>query len=345
MGDQPLWVWGATIGVVLALLVLDFVLAARRPHAVGVREATAWSVFYIVVAVLFGLALWAGEGPGKGGEYFAGWLVEKSLSVDNLFVFVIIMSRFAVPAEFQQKVLLFGIALALVLRAVFIAVGAAAIETFDWTFLVFGGFLIWTAVQLFRHRDEDPEVGEGRLVGWARRRLPVSEGFVGNRILARVDGRRVVTPLFLVLLAVASTDVLFAVDSIPAVYGVTDDPFVVFAANAFALLGLRALYFLIQGLLEKLVYLSLGLSVILGFIGVKLVLHFLHESVSPQVPEVPIVLSLAVILGVLAVTTVASLLRVRAHPEEVAHAGTVRAPRERGVEEAPERQPERERTS
>ncbi|NDU75437.1 TerC/Alx family metal homeostasis membrane protein [Actinomadura sp. DSM 109109] len=327
--DVPLWAWGATIALIIALFVFDLLVAVRRPHAVHIREATFWSVFYIAVALLFGVAVWSFGGSAAGTEYFSGWIVEKSLSVDNLFVFVIIMARFAVPAEYQQKALLFGIAAALLLRAVLIAVGAAAVNLFSFTFLVFGLVLIWTAVQLIRHRNEEPDVEDTFLVRQARRVLPVSQDFHGGRMLAHEDGRRVMTPLLLVFVAIGSTDVLFALDSIPAVFGVTDDPFIVFTANAFALLGLRALYFLIEGLLERLVYLSIGLSVILAFIGAKLILEFLHEDVTTSVPEIPTTLSLGVILVILLFTTAASLVRVRHHPEEKAKPGSLRARRDR----------------
>ena len=324
MFDVPLWAWAATVGVVLALFALDFVVAARRPHVVELREATTWSVFYIGIALAFGLLLFPTLGPDAGTQYLAGWLVEKSLSVDNLFVFVIIMTQFAVPKEYQQKVLLFGIAVALVMRALFIAVGAAAISTFSWTFVIFGAFLIFTAVQLARHRNEDPEPGDNKVLKAARRVLPTTDRYDGNRLLTRVDGRRVVTPLFLVFVAIGSTDLLFALDSIPAIFGITQEPFLVFAANAFALLGLRALYFLVAGLLDRLVYLSIGLSLILAFIGVKLILLFLHEDVDPAFPLVPTTVSLSVVIGILVVTTLASLARTRAHPEERAHAGSLR---------------------
>jgi tellurite resistance protein TerC len=321
--DIPGWFWAATIVFIVALFVFDLVVAVRRPHAVHLREATFWSVFYVAIAIGFGFVLWAVSGGTAGTEYFAGWVVEKSLSVDNLFVFVIIFARFAVPEEYQQKTLLFGIAAALLLRTVLIVVGAAAVSAFSWTFLFFGLVLLWTAVQLVRNRNEEPDVDDNLLVRQARRVLPVTNDFHGGRLVTHEAGRRVVTPLLLVFIAIGSTDVLFALDSIPAVFGVTSEPFIVFTANAFALLGLRALYFLVEGLLERLVYLSIGLSVILAFIGVKLLLHFAHEDVSTAVPEVPTQLSLAVILGVLVVTAVASLLRVRAHPEEKAHATAV----------------------
>jgi len=320
--------WAVTVGLIVALLSVDLALGALRPHAVGFREATAWSVFYIAVAVAFGLAVGSIAGWEFGTQYFAGYLVEKSLSVDNLFVFVIIMTTFAVPESHQQKVLTFGIVVALILRAIFIAVGATLLELFSFMFLVFGLLLIWTAIQLYRHRDEDPEVEDNPLVRATRRLLPTTPEYDEGRLVTRVDGRRVVTPLFVVLIAIGSTDLLFALDSIPAVFGVTDEPYLVFTANAFALLGLRALFFLVQGLLDRLVYLSTGLSVVLAFIGVKLVLHWGH-TLSDAVPEIPTLLSLAIILAVLAITTVASLVKVRRDPTARAHAGSVRAHRRR----------------
>jgi tellurite resistance protein TerC len=326
--DIPLWAWGATIAFIVALFVFDLVVAVRRPHAVGIREATFWSVFYIAIALGFGFVVMAiGDGTA-GTEYFAGWLVEKSLSVDNLFVFVILMSRFQVPVIYQQKVLLFGIAAALGFRTVLIAAGAAAINVFSFTFLLFGLVLLWTAVQLMRHRNEEPDIDDNWLVRRARGVLPLTTDFHGGRLVAHEDGRRVVTPLLLVFIAIGSTDLLFALDSIPAVFGVTTEPFIVFTANAFALLGLRALYFLIEGLLERLVYLSTGLSVILALIGVKLILEFLHLDVDESIPEISTPLSLVLILTILVITTVASLIRVRSHPEERAKAGTLRKPKE-----------------
>ena len=315
--------WYVTVALVVGLLVLDFVVAARRPHAVGLREAAVWSIIYIAVAVLFGIVFWQAQGGEAGTEYFAGYIVEKSLSVDNLFVFVIIMARFAVPDELQQRVLLFGIAAALVMRAIFIAIGAAALSAFSWMFVIFGLFLIYTAVQLARHRNEDPDPEDNPVLKWVNKAVPSTRDYHGTDLTVSREGQRLVTPLFVVFLAIASTDLLFALDSIPAVFGITRDPFIVFAANAFALLGLRALYFLIHGLLDRLVYLSLGLSVILGFIGVKLILTFLHEDVSEAIPHVPTQVSLGFIVLVLVVTTVASLIRTRAHPEEHAHAGRV----------------------
>jgi tellurite resistance protein TerC len=316
--------WAVTIGLIVALLAVDLAAGGLRPHAVGFREATAWSVFYIAVAVAFGLVLSWIAGWDFGIQYFAGYLVEKSLSVDNLFVFVIIMTTFAVPQRHRQKVLTFGILMALIMRAVFIAVGAALLELFTFMFLVFGLLLIGTAIQLYRHRNEDPEVEDNALVRATRRMLPTTTEYHEGRLVTRINGRRVVTPLFIVLITIGSTDLLFALDSIPAVFGVTAEPYLVFAANAFALLGLRALYFLVQGLLDRLVYLSTGLAVVLAFIGGKLVLHWGH-TLSGAVPQIPTLLSLGVIAVILAITTAASLAKVRRDPAVRAHAGSVRA--------------------
>jgi TerC family integral membrane protein len=314
--------WVVTIAVILVLLGADLLLATVRPHAVGYREAAAWSVFYVAVSVIFGVVFASLAGWDDGAQYFAGYIVEKSLSVDNLFVFVIIMATFAVPREHQQRVLVFGIIAALGLRAVFIALGATLLSLLSFMFLVFGLLLIWTAVRLYRHRDEDPDVGNNPLVRAARRVLPVSDAYAGGRLLARADGRRVVTPLFLVFVAIGGTDILFALDSIPAVFGVTDQAYIVFTANAFALLGLRALFFLVTGLLDRLVYLSAGLALILAFIGVKLILHWGH-GLSHRVPEISTPVSLTVIAAVLTITTVASLIRSRRDPAARAHAGAV----------------------
>jgi tellurite resistance protein TerC len=319
--------WAVTIGLVVGLLALDLGLAAARPHRVGFKEAVAWSVCYIAVAVLFGVWFTLAYGGEFGAEYFAGYLVEKSLSVDNLFVFVIIMTTFATPEEYQHKVLTFGIVLALIMRAIFIAMGATLISLFTVVFALFGVLLIYTAVQLFRHRDTDPDIEANALVKAARRMLPVTGDYVGGKLVTRVDGRRMVTPLFIVLIAIGGIDLLFALDSIPAVFGVTGEPYIVFAANAFALLGLRALFFLVKGLLDRLVYLSVGLSVILGFIGVKLILHWAHEDVSTSVPEISTALSLGVIVVVLAIVTVASLIKTRNDPTAKAHPGSLRARR------------------
>jgi tellurite resistance protein TerC len=323
--------WAVTIGLVVGLLVLDLGLAAARPHRVGFKEAVAWSVFYIAVAVMFGVWFTLAYGGESGAEYFASYLVEKSLSVDNLFVFVIIMTTFAAPEEHQHKVLTFGIVLALIMRAIFIAVGATLISLFSVVFLLFGLLLIYTAVQLFRHRDADPDIEDNAVVNAARRVLPVTGDYVDGKLVVRVDGRRgrMVTPLFIVLVAIGSIDLLFALDSIPAVFGVTDEPYIVFAANAFALLGLRALFFLVKGLLDRLVYLSVGLSVILAFIGAKLILHWAHEDVSTSVPAISTPVSLGMIVVVLAIVTVASLIKTRDDPTAKAHPGSLRARRAR----------------
>jgi tellurite resistance protein TerC len=264
-------------------------------------------------------------GSAAGTEYFAGYIIEKSLSVDNLFVFVIIMSTFAVPDHHQHKVLTFGIVLALVMRAIFIALGAALINSFSFMFLVFGLLLVYTAIQLFRHRNEDPDIESNVMVRGARRFLPISPDYIDGKLVTKIDGKRVFTPLFIVLIAIGSVDLLFALDSIPAVFGVTQEAYIVFTANAFALLGLRALFFLVKGLLDRLVYLSTGLSIILLFIGFKLLLHWAHVDVNESIPEIPTPLSLGVVIGVLIVVTIASLVKTRVSPEERAHAGSLSA--------------------
>jgi len=320
--DIPTWVWLATALGVVGLIVFDFFAHVRTPHAPTFSESVKWSIFYIALALVFGVVVGIVWGWGSGTEYFAGYVTEKSLSVDNLFVFLIIMTKFAVPREFQQKVLLVGVAIALVLRTIFILAGAAAIEQFSWVFYVFGAFLVYTAVKLAREHGEDEpaDVQPGVAVRLLKRFVPTTDEYHGDRLTTRIDGKRFLTPMLVVMVAIGSTDILFALDSIPAIYGLTTEPYIVFTANAFALLGLRQLYFLIGGLLERLVYLSQGLSVILGFIGVKLVLHALHVNELPFVnggepvawaPEIPIWLSLTVILGTLAIATVASLVKTR----------------------------------
>ena len=320
--NVTLLTWAVVVGIILALIVIDLLTVSRKPHEVMFKEASIWSIFYISVAVVFGVWVWQSSGSQFGTEYFAAYLVEKSLSVDNLFVFIIILAQFQVPSIFHQRVLMFGVVLALVLRAIFIAVGAAALAAFSFTFVIFGAILIWTGVGLFKHWDEDPSPEDNFLVRTVRKRIAMTDSFDGSKVFTRVSGKRVATPMFLVLLAIASTDLLFALDSIPATFGVTQEPFLVFAANAFALLGLRALYFLLKGLLDKLVYLSLGLSVILIFIGVKLIMTYLHETWS-EIPKIPTLMSLAVIGAILVVSTVASLIKVKKDPTVHAHAGRV----------------------
>jgi tellurite resistance protein TerC len=318
--------WAATISVIAGLLAADWYAFGRRPHTVGLREAVVWSIAYIGIALAFGVVFGLTNGWELGGQYLAGYLVEKSLSVDNLFVFVLIIAAFAVPPPQQPKVLSTGIALALGLRAAVIAAGAALLHRFSAMFLVFGAALIVTAVQLYRHRDEDPHVEDNVIVRVARRAMPVSDRYDGSRITTRRQGRWMLTPLFLALLAIGSTDVLFAFDSIPAVFGVTAYGYIVFVANAFALLGLRPLFFLVSGLLRRLVYMSTGLAVILAFIGSKLVLEFAHGR-DASIPEITTGTSLAVIGTVLVAVTIASVRRSRLAPRVRAHPGALRSAR------------------
>ncbi len=326
-------VWVITLTVVLAFLIVDVFVIGRRPHEPSMRESGMHLAFFVGAAVAFGVGVMVVSGTRYGTEFFAGWLTEYSLSIDNLFVFLIIMTKLGVPRALQQSALLIGIVLALVLRGAFIAVGAAAINAFSWVFYLFGAFLVYTAVKLARERGHAPEPSpdaaaeeEGRLVRWLRGRVPSTEDYVGSHLTVKRDGRRLMTPMMIVIIALGTTDLLFALDSIPAIYGLTKEPYLVLTANLFALMGLRQLYFLIGGLLQRLVYLSLGLSVLLGFIGVKLVLHAMHENTLAFVnggehigwaPDIPIWLSLVVILGVLSVTTVASLAK-SARDERVA---------------------------
>ncbi|MCS7480273.1 TerC family protein [Umezawaea endophytica] len=314
----PLWLWLATVFGLLGLLVVDLVLVARRPHEVSFGEAGRWVTFYVSLAVLFGLGIWYFSGGVYAGEFFAGYITEYSLSIDNLFIFLIIMNTFKVPKVHQGKVLLVGILIALVMRGIFIAVGAAVIAQFSWVFYLFGAFLIYTGYKLARTKhDEEEEYKENALLRFVRRVYPVADRYHDARSFIKIDGKRFVTPMFIVMLAIGTTDLLFALDSIPAIFGLTKEPFLVFTANAFALMGLRQLYFLLGGLLNKLVYLSIGLSLILAFIGVKLVLEALHTNSLPflnggeplDVPTIGIEVSLPVIIGVLVITTVASLMK------------------------------------
>jgi tellurite resistance protein TerC len=317
----PLWVWVTTLVITLSFLVADVFVVGRRPHEPGVGEATRHLLLFIGAALLFAVGIFVFGGPTYGAEFLGGWLTEYSLSVDNLFVFLIIMTKLQVPRALQQEALLIGIVLALVLRGLFIAVGAAAINAFSWVFYLFGAFLIYTAARLARESERtDDGYSESRAVRWFRRRVPSTPEYSGTKLIVRSNGRRLATPMLLVVVALGTTDLLFALDSIPAIYGITQEPYLVLTANVFALMGLRQLYFLIGGLLKRLVYLSVGLSVLLAFIGVKLALHGLHENTLPFVnggepvswaPGIPIWLSLAVIVGILALTTVASLLRSR----------------------------------
>ena len=319
--NVPVWVWLITVVFVAGMFVFDFYAHVRTPHEPTLRESGFWSAFYIAFALLFGVGLWLVSGSGYGAEYFAGYVTEKSLSVDNLFVFLLIMTTFAVPRQYQQKVLLIGIGIALVLRGAFIWAGAAAIERFSWVFYVFGAFLIYTAIKIGREKhDPDAQYHENRFMKFVERVIPTTPGYHGDKLTVTHGGRRMITPMLIVMIAIGSTDLLFALDSIPAIFGLTKEPYIVFTTNAFALLGLRQLYFLLGGLLRRLVYLSLGLAIILGFIGVKLVLEALHSNELPFInggehvewaPKIPIWLSLSIILGTLTVTIVASLIKTR----------------------------------
>ena len=318
--------------VVIVLISIDIIGHVRTPHAPTMKEAALWTVGYVSLAMLFGIAIWAIYGGQYAGEFYGGWITEWSLSLDNLFVFVIIMNSFRVPREYQQKALLSGIIIALVMRLIFILIGAALIERFSWVFFIFGAWLLWTAYSQARQGtggdEKESEQGENGFIRLVRRIVPVTDGYYSDRFLYRHGGKTAVTPLLLVVLALGSADLMFAFDSIPAIFGLTKEPYLVFACNAFALLGLRQLYFLIDGLLDRLVYLHYGLAVILGFIGVKLILHALHENTLPfinggqgfeSVPEVGTPLSLAVIAGTLIITVIASILKSR-------HSKALRAP-------------------
>lgn len=305
--------WAVTVAGIVALLALDFVIT-RKPHEVSFREALGWSVFYIALPVAFGAWVWASHGSDVGVMYYTGYIVEKSLSVDNLFVFILILSAFAVPRALQQRALLVGVIGALVMRGVFIAVGAAMIARWSWTFVLFGAILLVTAVKVLRDalRHDDAEIDPDKIgiVRLLRRLWPVTGEYQGTRYTVAVDGRRALTPFALVIAAIMMTDVVFAIDSVPAVYGITADPYLVFVTNAFALLGLRALYFVLEKALAKLVFLGFGLAAILAFIGAKLALHWAH-GIWPDVPVVETVTSMVVIVAILALTTVASLVASR----------------------------------
>jgi len=317
--DVPAVVWWLTVVGIVGLLVFDFVFHVRTAHVPTLREAAIWSSAYVGIALAFGIGVWIFGGGEMGGEYFAGYVTEKALSVDNLFVFLIIMSSFKVPRADQQKVLLFGIVVALLARTGFIFLGAALINAFAWVFYVFGLVLLLTAGNLIRPEGEDTHSADNIVVRLARRFFHTSDSYDGDKLFTTVDGRRVMTPMLLVVAAIGGTDILFALDSIPAIFGLTQNVYLVFTATAFSLLGLRQLYFLVDGLLDRLVYLSYGLAVILAFIGIKLILHALHENNVPiinngqpvEVVEISTGLSLGVIVGVLVVTVVASLLSAK----------------------------------
>jgi tellurite resistance protein TerC len=319
-----LYAWIITVGVMVLILAFDLLIIGRRPHEPSTREAVTSISVYVGLAIIFGLAIWGISGPQYAGEFFAGWLTEYSLSVDNLFIFLIIMSSLKVPRQLQQFALMVGIVLALIFRGIFIAIGAAAISAFSWVFFLFGAILLVTAVKLvidYRRHETEEEAPDNVALRFVRRRFPATDNYQGTKLTVVENGRRFITPMLIVIIALGSTDLLFALDSIPAIYGLTQEPYLVFTANVFALMGLRQLYFLLGGLLRKLVYLSLGLSVILAFIGVKLVFHAMHEYHLDErlgIPfslEIPIWLSLSVIIGTLTITTVASLIKAK-HMED-----------------------------
>ncbi len=314
------WVWIVTLVAVLAVLAVDLLIVGRRPHEPSMKESGGWVAFYVALALAFGAGIWIFAGGQPAAEFYTGWLTEYSLSVDNLFIFMIIMARFAVPRQLQQKVLLIGIVLALLMRGAFIAAGAALISQFSWVFYIFGVFLVYTAISLLKEGENDEDdFKENVLIRWAKRALPVSSTFGDGRMMTVTDtGKRLFTPMLIVMIAIGTTDLLFALDSIPAIFGITKEPYLVFTANVFALMGLRQLFFLLGGLLERLVYLNYGLSAVLAFIGVKLFLEALHTNTIPFIngghgvhwaPEIPIWLSLLIIIGTLGIATAASLIK------------------------------------
>ena len=326
MSVSPL-AWYALAVIVVTLLMIDFIGHARKPHPPSMREATGWTLGYICLAVVYGLAVWASAGTTYAGQFYAGWLTEWSLSVDNLFVFILILSAFRVPREFQQKALLLGIATALILRLFFILLGATLVQHFSWVFYIFGAFLVYTAIKQVldarggEESEEDPTAYvDNSVTRFVRRLLPTTDGFVGNKLIHRHAGRTMITPLLIVVIALGTADLMFAFDSIPAIFGLTSEPFLVFSATAFSLLGLRQLFFLIDGLLSRLVYLPYGLAVILGFIGLKLINHALHENTLPfiadgrsitLVPEPSTEFSLGLIVVTLLLVAVTSLIHTR----------------------------------
>jgi tellurite resistance protein TerC len=324
--EVHLYAWIITVVVMVMILVIDVLILGRRPHEPSMKEAGLFIGVYVALAVMFGLGVWAVSGPRYAGEFFAGWITEYSLSIDNLFIFIVIMTKLVVPRSLQQFALLVGIILALIFRGIFIALGAAVINAFSWVFFLFGAFLLWTAVKIYldyRRHDENADAPpDNALLRYVRRHFNATKDYRGTKLTVMENGKRLITPMLIVIIALGSTDLLFALDSIPAIYGLTQEPYLVFTANVFALMGLRQLYFLIGGLLKKLVYLSVGLSIILGFIGVKLILHALHSyhlaDWAPFDGEIPIWLSLTVIVATLTITTVASLIKSKYDEDQLA---------------------------
>ncbi|MCH9815738.1 MAG: TerC family protein [Actinomycetia bacterium] len=319
--DVPVWLWLATIAGLVAVIAVDLAIVDSRPHVFGAREAIRWVIFYVALAVAFGGFIYWAYGSQYAGEFFGGYITEYSLSIDNLFVFIVIMSSFAVPAIHQHRVLLVGVVIALILRGIMIALGAAAISAFAVTFYLFGALLIFTAIRLAKGGESTADPAQNPVVRLAKRIMPTTDQYHGRSLIVRREGRRYATPMLLVMLSIGTTDLLFALDSIPAIFGLTQEAYLVFTANAFALMGLRQLYFMVNGLLDKLVYLSIGLAVILAFIGIKLILEAVHQTTDLPVPTISIGVSLAVIAFVLLVTTVASLWAVRRNPALTGAAG------------------------
>ena len=314
----PAWFEIGSLVVLGIILLVDLLLVLKRPHEPSMKEAGLWVAFYVSLALVFAGAMFAFAGPELGSQFIAGWVTEYSLSIDNLFVFIIIMARFSVPRRYQQEVLMVGIIIALVLRGIFIALGSVVIEQYSWVFYIFGAFLLWTAWKQATDRGEDEEDGsESPLIARLRKVVPMTEKFDGGKLRTTVNGKKLFTPMLIVFVTIGMTDLLFAVDSIPAIFGLTQSAFIVFTANIFALMGLRQLYFLLGGLMSRLIYLKHALSIILAFIGVKLVLHAMHVNELPFIngghhiewaPEIPTYVSLAVIIGTIVVAVVASLL-------------------------------------
>jgi len=333
--EIPLWFEIGSYVALLLIIAADVFIAYRRPHVPSTRESALWITFYVALALVFAGLMLVFAGTEHAGQFVAGWLTEYSLSIDNLFVFLIIMARFSVPRKYQQEILMVGIILALLFRGIFILLGAALISNFSWIFYLFGLFLIYTAANQAFTSHDDEAASENRLIRMLRRRIAITDGYEGAKLRTTIDGRRVFTPVLIVFIALGTTDLVFALDSIPAIFGITTEPFIVFTANVFALMGLRQLYFLLGDLVEKLIYLKYGIAVILGFIGVKLFLHALHENELPFIngghhvewaPEIGTFASLGVIIGAMAVAVIASIIKLRVDARRVAAGSTTDTP-------------------